>query len=348
MLYNFSACLLRTDSIFAGMTAIAGISVIIPNYNGEGLLPQVLPTVITALNNSGVSSEIIVADDCSTDRSLQLLNEKFPVVKIVRNEVNSGFSVTSNKGIRSAKFDWILLLNSDVKLEPDYFKPLLKYTERSNVFGVMGRIIGWEDDKIQDGAKYPFFHGVKIKTSGNYLLKNKEEMTDGLYSMYLSGANAFMNKEHLLAIGGFNELFSPFYVEDFELSLRAWRLGYICYYDHKAICRHKTSTTIANGNKKENIKKIYNRNKMYLHAIHLSKEKRFLWFLQLAIESIVQLIAFKKYYIKALFLFLSSYKKVVKSRKELQLSAKDRDLLPVNKVVDKILNSIQGKEVTRF
>jgi|SRR3990170_16519 len=330
------------------MSATAGISVIIPNYNGEGLLPQVLPTVITALNNSGVFSEIIVADDCSTDRSLQLLNEKFPEIKIVQNKVNSGFSVTSNKGIRSAKFDWVLLLNSDVKLDPDYFKPLLKYTGRSNVFGVMGRIIGWEDNKIQDGAKYPFFHGVKIKTSGNYLLKNKEEMRDGLYSMYLSGANAFMNKKHFLAIGGFNELFSPFYVEDFELSLRAWRLGYVCYYDHNAICRHKTSATITSGNKKENIKNIYNRNKMYLHAIHLSKTRRFLWFLQLFFESIVQLFTLKKYYIKALALFLSSYKKVVKSRNELQLSARGRDLLPVNKVVDKIMDAVKGKEIARF
>jgi hypothetical protein len=80
----------------------------------------------------------------------------------------------------------------------------------------------------------------------------------------------------------------------------------------------------------------------------LSKAKRFLWFLQLFFESIVQLIAFKRYYIKALFLFLSSYKKVVKSRKELQLLAKDKDLLPVNKVVGEIVNSIQGKEITRF
>jgi GT2 family glycosyltransferase len=166
--------------------------------------------------------------------------------------------------------------------------------------------------------------------------------------MYLSGANAFMNKKHFMAIGGFNELFSPFYVDDFELSLRAWRLGYECYYDHYAVCRHKTSATIASGNKKENIKKVYNRNKMFLHAIHLSNGKRFLWFLQLTLESIIQLIAFKKYHIKAVFLFLSSYKKVVRSRKELLLTAKGSDLLPVNKVVDKIMKSIQGKEITRF
>jgi GT2 family glycosyltransferase len=239
-------------------------------------------------------------------------------------------------------------LNSDVKLEPDYFIPLLKYTERSNVFGVMGRIIGWEDDKIQDGAKYPFFHGVKIKTSGNYLLENKNDMANGLFSMYLSGANAFMNKKCFLAIGGFNELFSPFYVEDFELSLRAWRLGYDCYYDYNAKCRHKTSTTIAIGNKKKNIRKIYNRNKMYLHAIHLSSGKRLLWFFQLSGESLIHLIILKWSYIRSISLFLTSYKKIITSRKRLQQIAGEKKLLSVNEVVDKIILSLKEKEITRF
>ncbi len=337
-----------TVSIFAGMSAIAGISAVIPNYNGEILLPQVLPTVLTALNNAGVSFEIIVVDDCSADGSIPLLREKFPGIKVVQNKINSGFSVTSNKGIHEAKYDWVLLLNSDVKLEPDYFKSLLKYTERANVFGVMGRILGWDDDTIQDGSKYPFFHGVKIKTSGNYLLKTKQEMDDGIFSMYLSGANAFVNKKIFLEIGGLNELFSPFYVEDFELSLRAWRMGYECYYDYNAVCRHKTSVTIVSSNKKKDIKKIYNRNKMYLHAIHLSNSKRLLWFFQLAGESFIQLIILRWSYIRAVSLFLTSYKKIMASRKSLQQIAGDKRVLTVNEVVDKIMDSIKGKEVTRF
>ena len=335
-------------SIFAGMSAIKGISVIIPNYNGESLLPQILPTVFVALDNSGLPSEILVVDDCSTDASLQVLQQKFPAVNVLQNKVNSGFSVTSNRGIKAAKYDWVLLLNSDVKLEPGFFKPLLKYTNKHDVFGVMGRIVGWQDDTIQDGAKYPYFHGVKIKTSGNYLLKDEIDMAPGLLTMYLSGANAFMNKERFLAIGGFNELFSPFYVEDFELSLRAWRLGYACYYEFNSICRHKTSATIVSGNKKENVRKIYNRNKMYLHAIHLSAGKRFLWFFQLTAEALIQLITFKTYHIKAVRLFLSSYKSVVQSRRELHSLANGRDLLPVNKVVDKIIGPIRDKAIIRF
>jgi GT2 family glycosyltransferase len=330
------------------MSALAGISVVIPNYNGEALLPLVLPTVLGALEKAGVASEIIVADDCSVDQSLTLLSEKFPTVGFIKNTSNSGFSVTANNGIRAAKYDWVLLLNSDVKLEPGYFIPLLRYTQQPNVFGVMGRIIGWQNDIIQDGAKYPVLHGVKIKTSHNYLLKNEEAMAGGIYTMYLSGANAFLNKNLFLQIGGFNELFSPFYVEDFELSLRAWRLGYCCYYEHHAVCRHKTSTTIASSNKKENIKKIYNRNKMFLHAIHLDGGKRLLWFVQLFFESIFQLILLKKYYLSALSLFFAAYPKVAESRKNLNMLANEKPLLPVDAVVKKILTAIGSKEVQRF
>ena len=330
------------------MSIVDGISIVIPNYNGGVLLPQILPPAIAALTNTGLPYEIIVADDCSTDDSVNLLHEKFPEVKSIANEKNSGFSVTANKGIRAAQYTWVLLLNSDVKLEPGYFQSLLKYTNNPGVFGVMGRIIGWEDDIVQDGAKYPFFHGVKIKTSGNYLLKDKSQMKGGLYSMYVSGANAFLNKEIFLSIGGFNEMFSPFYAEDTELSFRAWRLGYICLYEYNAICRHRTSSTIANTRKKKQVNIIYNRNKMYLHAIHLDFPDNFLWFLQMLFEVLARIILLKFDYAKSFFLFIKNYGEVKRSRTILRQLAINRKLLSIRQVFNKITDSIKDENITRF
>ena len=339
---------LAADCIFAAMSAITGISVVIPNYNGLTLLPQVLPAVVAALQQCDIASEIIVVDDCSTDDSVELLKNDFPAIRVLRNEINSGFSVTANKGIFAAKYDWVLLLNSDVKLEPGYFAHLFKYTTEPNVLGVMGRIIGWDDEKIQDGAKYPFFHGVKIKTSGNYLLKDEAAMTNGLYSMYLSGANAFIHKKNFIDIGGFNELFSPFYVEDFELSLRAWRLGYKCYFEYNAVCRHRTSATINSSGKRRSVKTIYNRNKMFLHAIHLEKRKRVVWFVQLFLEALVHLVTGKWTYIKSMTLFFKNYNRVRACRKDLDQKAGKKKLLTVNEVVSEILEAIKGKKIIRF
>jgi GT2 family glycosyltransferase len=330
------------------MSIIDGISVIIPNYNGSTLLPQAIPPVMTALQQTGLSYEIIVADDCSTDDSVKMLIEQFPGVKCIRNEKNSGFSVTANKGIRTAKYSWVLLLNSDVKLEPGYFQPLFKYTGRAGVFGIMGRIIGWEDEIVQDGAKYPFFHGVKFKTSGNYLLSDESKMQDGLYSMYISGANAFLNREIFLKIGGFNEIFSPYYAEDTELSFRAWRLGYTCLFDYNAVCRHKTSFTIKSTAKKKHVDIIYNRNKMYLHAIHLDFPNNFLWFLQLVFEVVSKTLLLKFNYTQSFFLFIKNYGKVRKSRVILRQLTGDKKLISVKVFFKKIIDSIKNETIKRF
>lgn len=198
-----------------------GLSIVIPNYNGVALFPHTLPTIYAAAQSLPFPYEIIIADDCSTDDSLLYLKTHHPRIKIIRNEKNSGFAVTANRGIKAAAHNLVLLLNNDVQLTPNYFEPQLCHFEQADTFGVMGRIVGWNDDRIQDGAKYPYFHGVKIKTSGNYLLEEEAAMQPGLLSIYISGANAFLNKKAFLACGGFNEIFSPFYVEDYELSLRA-------------------------------------------------------------------------------------------------------------------------------
>jgi GT2 family glycosyltransferase len=326
---------------------VSGISIIIPNYNGRYLLEQVLPSVFGAVKDAALPFEIIVCDDCSSDDSISFLQKEYPEIKLLTNGANKGFSPTINTGIFNAQYSHVLLLNSDVKLTPNYFNGLLRYFERSDTFGVMSKIIGWDDDKIQDGGKYPSFHGLKIKTSGNYLPVHKEE-GQWLYSMYLSGANAFVDRQKLLLLGGFDELFAPFYVEDYELSLRAWRMGWKCYYDDFSVCRHKVSVSIKSNNKKRNIKAIYNRNKMYLHAIHLNSFKRFQWFVQLGFESLAYLFMLRWSWLKSLRLFTNNYSKVIASRKKLFEAAGERKLLTVKEVVNTVRDSVDKKEITRF
>ncbi|MEO6539647.1 MAG: glycosyltransferase family 2 protein [Ferruginibacter sp.] len=325
------------------------ISVVIPNYNGEHLFPAILPELYTALTKANVRYEIIVSDDCSTDQSLVFLSTHYPEIKILQNSTNSGFSITANKGFYAARYDRVFLLNSDVKLTEDYFIPLFKYfDEDKNTFGVMGRITGWNDEIIQDGAKYPSFHGAKIKTTGNYIALLPDPK-DRLYSMYLSGANALIDRNKLLQLGGFNELFSPFYVEDYELSLRAWRLGYTCYYDHFAVCRHQVSTSIKAKNKKKYINTIYYRNKLFLHYIHLSGIGLLLWKLQLIGETIFSFCSGKFYFITSLRLFFENLKGAKLAKEKIKALAIDtQKLYSVKQVAQIVLDSINPQKIQRF
>lgn len=324
------------------------ISVVIPNYNGIHLLQQTLHPVLYALSEISLLSEVIVSDDASTDDSISWLEKNFPAIKIVRSKVNRGFSATANAGIRAAAYELVFLMNSDVKLEPGYFLPQLKYFDQPDTFGVMGRIIGWDDDRIQDGAKYPSFHQAKIKTSKNYLLSPEAEMKDGIYTSYISGANALINKNHFMRLGGFNELFSPFYVEDFELSLRAWRTGLKCHYEHQSVCRHKISTTIKSKSRKSFIKMISNRNKWYAHAIHLSADRRLLWMFQLVFEILVQTLLLKTYYLKAFGQYLNNLGRIKSSRQSLKKISEERKLLSVQEVAELIQQSVKNKDIRFF
>ncbi len=288
------------------------ISVVIPNYNGVQLFPETLPTVFEALDHSGLEYEVILIDDCSTDHSVQYLQENYPQIRLFSNEKNSGFSKTINKGIQNAHFDLILLLNSDIKLTPGYFEKQVGYFTREDTFGVMGKITGWSDGKVQDGGKYPLWQGFKLKTSLNYLPQPGSAEN---YTLYLSGANALVDRKKLTGLGGFNEDYSPFYIEDVDLSVRAWRMGWKCYFEQDAVCLHQTSTSIKSKDRKEYIKTIYNRNKLYFHAFHLTGPTLFGWWLQTIFELLFRTLFLQFYYIRSFRSFLTLLP-AIQSKKE--------------------------------
>jgi GT2 family glycosyltransferase len=330
------------------MTETKGISVVIPNYNGVSLFPQTLPCLFTALRKSGVRYEVIVVDDCSTDDSVALLKREFPQVKVVQSAVNQGFSPTINKGIHEAVFDMVFLLNSDVKLEPDYFVYLIPYFEKSDTFGVMGQIVNWSDDRIQDGAKLPTFQGAKIKTFKNFL-PSETPIQGGLYTMYLSGAETLVSKEKLLQLGGFDEIFAPYYIEDYEMSLRAWRLGWKCYYEHRSMCRHKTSSSIKSKARKQHIQTIYYRNKMFLHAIHLSSFQMVIYYPQMLFECLVRVVSFRFHYVNSIILFFKGRRKCAASKKRFEeLAKKVGTNLTLGEVAKKIGDSLNRTIIWRF
>lgn len=94
------------------------LSVVIPSFNGRELLAEYLPATFEVCRNSGLvdAFEVVVADDASTDGTVGFLRERFPEVVVVEGTENGGFSKNTNRGIRAAKYDWILLLNNDMEL----------------------------------------------------------------------------------------------------------------------------------------------------------------------------------------------------------------------------------------
>ena len=298
--------------------AMHSISVIIPNFNGVNLLRENIPFVYHALSTSGVTDyEVIVADDASTDESVNFIRQAFPEIIVIHNPQNKGFAGNANTGIRAAKKDIVLILNSDVQLTDGYFTPQLHYFRREDTFGVMGRIIALTDNHIQDGAKYPDVGFSYITSTKNYTCQARPS----LYTLFLSGANALIDRKKLIQLGGFNEIFNPYYAEDVDLGLNAWQYGYKLYYEHRAVCRHPNSATI----KKEpaaKVKMIVKRNKVFLHYLHLEGGELLFFMLKVAIKALFGIFVANIRYLKAIRqLWLSRYE-LKKQKKRLKIHRK--------------------------
>lgn len=202
------------------------VSIVIPNYNGEGLIKKNLPKVLTACHGA----EIIVVDDASADKSVEVLKQ-FDV-KIIVNEKNLGFSSTINRGVKEAKGEVVVLLNTDVIPQKDFLEPLLKHFDNPKVFAV-----GCMDESMEDGKKVLRGRGIGSWQRG-FLVHARGEV-DKSNTLWVNGGSGVFRKSIWEKLGGFDELYNPFYYEDIDISYRAQKSGLQIVFEPKSIVVHE-------------------------------------------------------------------------------------------------------------
>ncbi|HTP64548.1 MAG TPA: glycosyltransferase, partial [Geobacteraceae bacterium] len=117
------------------------VSVVIPSYNGRGLLEKNLPPLQSAAARHRSPVEIIIVDDASSDGSVDYLREHFPAIKVLANETNVGFAATINRGIAAAGHEIVLALNNDILVEEELFAAAVARFDDPAVFSVTPNII---------------------------------------------------------------------------------------------------------------------------------------------------------------------------------------------------------------
>lgn len=216
------------------------ISVIIPNLNGENLLRSNLKKIIKILSlyRDG-KKEVIVVDDKSSDNSLGYIKEEIlnnrgneVLIKLIENEKNFGFSKSVNRGVDEARGDIIILLNTDVLPENNFLNQLLEHFKDDKIFAV-----GCLDKSIESGQTILRGRGVG-KWARGFLVHRRGEVnkTD---TLWVSGGSGAFKKSIWDKLGGLNEIYSPFYWEDIDLSYRALKSGYKILFEPESIVVHE-------------------------------------------------------------------------------------------------------------
>jgi len=212
------------------------VTVVLPNYNGAELLRRFLPSVMRAAAGVEPPARVLVVDDASTDVSLQVLRDEFPQVDILVNTRNLGFGATANRGVEAARSPFVLLLNTDAEPEADALGPLLeRLRESPDVAAVVPKILQVTTGGTCESVVFGTFR------RGLFRLERCPELCESehpLPVLYPCGAAVMVRREVFLALGGFDDLFAPFYWEDVDLGYRMWRNGYRVLYEPRGGVRH--------------------------------------------------------------------------------------------------------------
>lgn len=204
------------------------ISIVVPNYNGEEVLKKNLPKILEAAE----SAEVIVVDDASVDGSLEILNGFRPKIRILRNEKNLGFSSTVNKGVKEAKGEVVVLLNTDVIPEKSFLASLLPHFKDDKVFAV-----GCMDKSAENNKTVLRGRGVGVWKKG-FLIHSRGEVSKA-DTLWVSGGSGAFRKNIWEKLNGLNTLYNPFYWEDIDLSYRAVKSGYRIFFESKSVVVHE-------------------------------------------------------------------------------------------------------------
>lgn len=222
------------------------ISAIILNWNGKHLLEACLPSVASALKRSVSPYEIIVVDNGSSDGSVPFLKSAFPMVKIVRLRTNKGISLASNIGAKHSTGNVLLFLNNDISLERNSLQRLVKHFGDPKVFGVTPKLVFWDKKTIQaEFLGCNMIMGTVVLSQPNMGMRDSNTFKEPRLTFFATGGASLIDAKKFRALGGFDELFTPFYWEDVDLSYRAYKRGWTCVYDPGSVFYHKHKATLS-------------------------------------------------------------------------------------------------------
>jgi GT2 family glycosyltransferase len=228
------------------------VAVVILSWNGKGFLERFLPSVVQ--HTASADYEVIVADNCSTDDSVDFVKSNFPSVRIVLNSHNGGFAAGYNEALKHIDAEYYVLLNQDVEVTSGWIERVLAEMEKdSTIVAAQPKIKAWNNrDYFEyagasggyvDWLGYPYCRGRIFDT----VEKDEGQYDDVADIFWATGACMFIKADIYWKAGALDEDFFA-HQEEIDLCWRVLNMGYriICVPD--AVVYHVGGGSLPQGN----------------------------------------------------------------------------------------------------
>lgn len=230
--------------------ACADVAIVILNWNGAGFLRRFLPGVLTHADGA----RVIVADNASTDDSVELLARDFPLVELLLHDRNLGFCEGYNQALAQVDSDFYVLLNSDVEVTLGWLRPLRALLEATpRIAAVQPKILAHADPTYfeyagagggyLDRLAYPFCRGRLFDT----LEQDHGQYDDPRPVAWASGACLLVRRTAWQALGGLEPAYFA-HMEEIDLCWRFQNAGHEVWYHGGSAVHHVGGGTLPKTN----------------------------------------------------------------------------------------------------
>ena len=207
------------------------VSIIIINYNGKSYLEKCLESIKKIKYDN---LEIIVVDNNSTDGTMEFLAQNYPSIITLKLDKNYGFAKPNNVAAKIAKGDFLLFLNNDTEVTPNFLTELVQVLVGNDQIGICQSLLLKPNGEIDSSGDF-------IDTIG--VVYNSKEPIDKIREISSArGASMIIRKELFLDLGGFDEQFFVSF-EDVDLGWRTWIKGYKVAINPKSVVYHHGGKT---------------------------------------------------------------------------------------------------------
>jgi len=226
---------------------LAKVAVVILNWNGREFLQKFLPSVLA---NSQDVAEIIIADNASTDSSIEFLQANYPQIRIINNSSNGGFARGYNEALAKVEADYFVLLNSDIEVTKNWIEPIIELMENDmSIAACQPKLRSYhEKEKFEyagaaggfiDEYGYPFCRGRIF----HHIETDIGQYNDAIEIFWATGACMFVRAELYKQFGGLDEDFFA-HMEEIDFCWRLKNGGYKIMYCPDSVVYHVGGGTL--------------------------------------------------------------------------------------------------------